>query len=48
MSADMILKILRVVYVEILRPLVAEKVESSDAQWDDTVLDILDKVFGVK
>jgi len=48
MSAEMILRILRVIYVEILRPLVIQKVESSDAQWDDTVLALLDRMFGLE
>jgi len=37
--------IVKLVYKSILRPLVAEKVASSDAQWDDLVLRALDKLF---
>lgn len=37
--------LLKLAYAEILRPLVAEKVASTDAKWDDIVLKALDKLF---
>ena len=45
MSANLVLRILRIVYVDILRPLVFEKVQSSDPKWDDTLLLLLDRMF---
>ena len=40
-----VLSIIGIVYREIIRPLVVEKVQSSDVKWDDEVLEILDKLF---
>jgi len=37
--------IIKLVYRTVLRPLVAEKVASTDAQWDDFLLKGLDKLF---
>ncbi len=37
--------LVKLAYSTLLRPLVAEKVQSSDAQWDDVVLSVLDKIF---
>jgi len=37
--------LLKLAYGTILRPLVKEKVESTDAQWDDLLLKALDKLF---
>jgi len=37
--------LIKLAYATLLRPLVAEKVQSSDAQWDDIVLAVLDKIF---
>ena len=38
--------VIKLVYRTILRPLVEDKVASSDAQWDDILLSVIDKVFG--
>jgi len=38
-------KLIKMAYVSILRPLVWEKVQSSDTQFDDFLLDVLDKIF---
>jgi len=40
-----IFKLIKLAYVSILRPLVKEKVESSDTQFDDFLLAVLDKIF---
>uniref|UniRef100_A0A6M3IGJ2 Uncharacterized protein n=2 Tax=viral metagenome TaxID=1070528 RepID=A0A6M3IGJ2_9ZZZZ len=37
--------LIKMAYTSILRPLVIEKVEQSDSQIDDFVLNILDKIF---
>lgn len=42
-----VLAIIGIVYREIIRPLVVEKVQSSDPKWDDDLLEMLDKVFEV-
>jgi hypothetical protein len=38
--------IIKLVYSTVLRPLVEEKVKSTDAQWDDYLLTALDRIFG--
>ena len=38
-------KLIKLAYASILRPLVIEKVQSSEVQWDDFVLQMLDKLF---
>lgn len=38
-------KIIRLVYLDILRPLVVEKIQQSDTHIDDFVLSVLDKLF---
>jgi len=45
MSVNLVLRILQIVYVDILRPLVVEKVQSTDARWDDALLLMLDRMF---
>ena len=37
--------LIKMAYASILRPLVAEKIETSPNQIDDVVLGILDKIF---
>ena len=37
--------IIKLVYKTVLRPLVKEKVESTDAKWDDFLLSALDRIF---
>lgn len=38
-------KIIRLVYIDILRPLVVEKIQQSQTNIDDFVLSVLDKLF---
>jgi hypothetical protein len=38
-------KLIKIAYATILRPLVAEKVMTSPNQFDDFLLDVLDKLF---
>lgn len=37
--------LIKLIYATVLRPIVAEKVETSPTEVDDFVLDILDKIF---
>lgn len=40
--------LIAIAYRQIIRPLVVEKVQSSDPKWDDFLLSMLDKLFDYK
>jgi len=43
--SKMVWNVVKMVYGTILRPLVEEKVAGTEAQWDDFVLGMLDRIF---
>ena len=47
MRFEIAFKAARYIYKEVLRPLVLEKVKSSETQWDDYALAIVDKIFDI-
>jgi hypothetical protein len=46
MKANIILEILSYVYSKFLRELVKDAINNPDKTWDDTVLELLDRLFG--
>lgn len=46
MKVSIILKVISYVYAEFLRQLVKDAINDPNKQWDDTVLEILDRIFG--
>ena len=43
-----VLMILKVVYQHMLRPLVLKAIDDPNEDWDDTVMEILDRLFDYK
>lgn len=41
-----ILMIMKAAYVWVLRDLVKKAVEDPDSEWDETVMEIMDRLFG--
>ena len=46
MKAGIILKVLSYVYATFLRELVKDAIDNPNKEWDDTVLELLDRLFG--
>lgn len=46
MGPKAIFTIIKLVYVQSLRKLVVDAVQSTDTEWDDFGLQLLDKLFG--
>jgi len=46
MKASIILQVLSYIYTSFLRELVKDAINNPDKTWDDTVLELLDRLFG--
>lgn len=45
MTVSKAFEVLRAVYVYIIRPLIVDKIRESPQEWDNLVLDMLDRLF---
>ncbi len=48
MGTKIAFRLMKIMYREYLRPLLVEAVKGPESDWDDTLLDIVDLIFGVK
>jgi len=46
MKAGIILKVLSYIYSQFLRELVKDAINDPNKEWDNTVLELLDRLFG--
>lgn len=47
MKAVVIMKILRLVYEQIIREMIVDYVKSTENDYDDMIVDVLDRVFAL-
>jgi hypothetical protein len=48
MQIAVIYKILCMIYAQLLRPLIKKAVDDPNEQWDDMLMEIIDKLFDYK
>ncbi len=47
MGTKLAFRLMRMMYREYLRELLVEAVKSTETEWDDQILDLVDFVFGI-